>query len=84
MFRRDTASFEGGTWSVGIGGGCSAYHPPAGFMCSNVTGRWGPTDHAPRWPSGLSVDRSILPHAPWYDPGAVAAGAYTRPLLSST
>lgn len=53
-------------YTLGVGGGCAHYSPPAGFWCSNVTVRFSGFDAEPRWPSGLTVDASILPHIASY------------------
>jgi hypothetical protein len=38
-------------YTLGIGGGCSAYDPPAGFWCSNVTVRFSGFSAEPMWVS---------------------------------
>lgn len=59
-------------YTLGIGGGCAAYDPPAGFWCSNATTRFDGFSAEPRWPSGLTAGKDVLPHAPYARPqGAV-------------
>ena len=63
-------------YTLGIGGGCASYDPPAGFWCSNETVRFYGFDAEPRWPSGLTVDASVLPNLPSYKSvkGAIVHG----------
>jgi hypothetical protein len=63
---RSSVYSMGTTWEVGIGGGCAAYDPPVGYLCSNVTQRFGNgLDNEPRWPKGMHVPQGMLPNTPY-------------------
>lgn len=63
-------------YTLGIGGGCAAYDPPAGFWCSNATMRFGGFSAEPRWPSGMHIGPGVLPNAPYADPTTATVHAW--------
>ena len=50
-------------YSLGIGGVCDNFSPPAGYWCSTNNQGGGPAVY--RVPTGLVYDEQILPHAPY-------------------
>ena len=63
-------------YTLGVGGGCAAYDPPAGFWCSNETVRFSGLDAEPRWPRGMTAGRDVLPHGPYADPSGAIIHAW--------
>ena len=53
-YRNDTADLDQRVWSLGVGGGCARYEPPAGWACSNHTTVPYP-GFEPMWPKGMVV-----------------------------
>ena len=60
--RNDTSDLDQRVYSLGVGGGCAKYDPPAGWACGNHTNVPYP-GFEPMWPKGMSLDASSLPGA---------------------
>jgi hypothetical protein len=61
-------------WTVGVGGACDVYDPPRSYWCSDsYKSRMFAADQLhTRHPAGLTLDRQVLPRAPYRNPkGAV-------------
>ena len=61
-------------WTVGVGGACDVYDPPRSYWCSDsYKPRMFAADELhTRHPAGLTLDRQVLPRAPYRNPqGAV-------------
>lgn len=55
------AALNGKYWTIGVGGPCERYTPPAGFLCSaNTTGGWFLQENFPE----NAVEFELTPHNP--------------------
>ena len=62
--RNDTNDLDQRVYSLGVGGGCSKYDPPAGWACGNHTNVPYP-GFEPMWPKGMRVGAEAGMHVPY-------------------